>query len=417
MKKELILSFAYKAGGMGMSFIAISLLLKNLGASDYGTWAALVSLLAWIQLSDFGVGYVLKNRIAKHKKPSEMIYLVSGVFQFYFIVSLFVMLLFYFFGDMLEIVRTHYEMSLVLFLGVMLFFPLTVGSAILQGLQKNSLSNLMIFLQGALWLTIIYCFSENLSLTTLSILYVFSVLASALFGYILGIKLLTGELYQGLSEILNITHLKLALPLWGIGIRFIILQLTSVVLFSLGTYLTYANLSPEAAAKYDVLFKFYQVFLTLFNIVLSVYWPSIAQNFSEGKGSVLQRKFFELHGIAMFFSILSLLFALFFSEIVIGRYSSGNIHVLVQESLAFSALISIQMFAYSGAVFLNVVEKLKGQIYLAVFAAALVIPLVLYFYKIHVGIVSVPLAISILIIPSLIYCNWSAYFHVVKKAA
>jgi len=414
MKKEVLLSLFFKIGGMGFGFVAVSILIKNLGAEYYGVWATLVSLLAWIQLSDFGIGYALKNRIASANVEKDMLPLVLGVFQFYVVVSLSLALFFIAFGRYFDFVQQYQSESYVLYLGMLLLFPFTVGAAILQGLQRNSISNFMIFVQGLLWLFCVFLWSEGVSLLKLSIMYIsvsiFAVLAQCTWG----VRMLTGHVWQALREVKNYKHAKLAIPLWNVGLRFLILQLTSVVLFSLGTYLTYSNVSAEAAATYDILFKFYQVFLTIFNIILSVYWPSITQAISENKKDALQKKFYELHTIAFAISFLSLLFSWYFAPFVIDRYSHGELVVSRLETMMFAMLITIQMFAYSGAVFLNAVEKLKGQIILAVLAAGCLIPFALFLYQYGLGLISVPIAVSLLLLPSLIYCNWSAYFEIIQ---
>ena len=417
MKKEIGLSLGYKIGGMSLSFIAISLLIQNVGVGTYGVWATLISLLAWLQLSDFGVGYALKNRIASGDNPKELLNLTIGVFQFYIVISCVIAVLFVFLGDYSDLVRQYKTETMILYLGMILFFPLTVGSAILQGMQKNSISNFMMFVQSLLWLACVYLWSHGATLMALSILYISTVLVIAFFQYIWGLHLLTKHIREAFVEIKNYKNFYLAIPLWGIGVRFVVLQLTSIILFSLGTYLTYSNLSPEAAAKYDVLFKFFQIFLTGFGIILSVYWPSISQAIGQSNHATLKRKFIELHLISFSVSVAALLFATIIAQPLIDIYSHHKIHISMHEALVFCGFISIQMFAYSGAVFLNAAEQLKGQMFWAVFAAIFLVPLALYFYSMGIGFSSVPLATALLIVPSLFYCNWRAYFYVVKKLA
>lgn len=403
---------------MGLGFIASAMLIRELGAASYGTWAALTSLLAWIQLSDFGVGYALKNRIASASQPSEMLPLVSGVFQFYVLIAMVVAILFLLFGNYLAIARDFKTESLVLYLGTIMFFPLTLGSAILQGMRKNSLSALMGFAQSFFWLVcVLLLVWTSTTLLLLSLLNVLIVLLIGVGQCALGARMLVGSAGKAFGELLNFNNLRLAFPLWGIGIRFILLQLSGVILFSLGTYLTYLNLSPEDAAKYDVLFKIFQLPLTFFNVVISVYWVEITKSIAMKDKRTLQKKFMQLHGMALALAGLMLLFSLIIALPLVEIYSSGKIQASIPDVLAFWLLITIQVFAYAGAVFLNAAETLRGQIILAVAAAALLIPTVLFFYAKSVGFSAVPLATALLIIPSLIYCNLAAYHHVIKKTS
>jgi O-antigen/teichoic acid export membrane protein len=416
-KREVIQSLLYRIGGMGLGFIATGVLIRELGAASYGTWAALTSLLAWIQLSDFGVGYALKNRIASASKPQEMLRLVSGVFQFYALIAIFFVIFFLLFGNLLAIVKDYRPESLLLYIGTIIFFPLTIGAAVLQGMRKNSLSSLISFLQSIFWVIIILLLAwTHTSLLLLSLLNISLVLLMGIGQCALSARVLVGDVRKAFVEIFNFSNLRLALPLWSVGIRFILLQLSSVILFSLGTYLTYSNLSSAEAAKYDILFKLFQVPLTFFNVVISVYWVEITKAIAINDRQALQKRFVQLQLIALCVSLIMLLFSLFIASPLIDVYTSGEISTSVSDALAFWVLIMIQSFSYSGAVFLNAAEKLHGQIIFAVVAAALLIPTVLLFYAYGMGFSAVPLATAALIMPSLFYCNFSAYRHVIKKA-
>ena len=402
---------------MGLGFVATGVLIRELGAASYGTWAALTSLLAWIQLSDFGVGYALKNRIASASKPQEMLRLVSGVFQFYALIAIFFVILFLLFGDLLAIVKDYRPESLLLYIGTIIFFPLTIGAAVLQGMRKNSLSSLISFLQSIFWvISILLLAWTRTSLLLLSLLNISLVLLMGIGQCALSARVLVGSVRKAFIELFNFSNLRLALPLWSVGIRFILLQLSSVILFSLGTYLTYSNLSSVEAAKYDILFKLFQVPLTFFNVVISVYWVEITKAIAINDRQALQKRFVQLQLIALCVGLIMLLFSLFIASPLINVYSGGEINTSVSDALAFWVLIMIQSFAYSGAVFLNAAEKLHGQIIFAVVAAALLIPTVLLFYAYGMGVSAVPLATAALIMPSLFYCNFSAYRHVIKKA-
>ena len=415
-KNEIFQSLLYRIVGISLGFFATAILLRNLGASSYGTWAALTSLLAWVQLSDFGVGYALKNRIASAPKPNDMLPLVSGVFQFYVLMSIAIALMFYLFANSLEIVKHHRTESLTLYLSMIIFFPLSIGSAVLQGLGKNSISSLMGVAQSFLWLgCVLIMVLGQPTLSSLSLIYGLSALLIGLLQCILGAHALVGNLRITFSEILNFSNLSLAYSLWGVGLRFISLQVSSVILFSLGTYLTYSYLSAVDAAKYDLLFKFFQLPLILFNIIISVYWVEIARSISIHDGYSLKKKFVQLQLMALAVTLIMLLCAFFIVSPLLAVYSAGLIHASISDALAFWFLTAIQIFAYAGAVFLNAAEKLHGQIILAVVGATMLIPTVLFFYSNELGFTAVPIATALLIIPSLLYCNWSAYHHVIKK--
>jgi O-antigen/teichoic acid export membrane protein len=418
IKKEVIKSLLFRISGMGFGFITTALLIRHLGSANYGTWATLTSLLAWIQLSDFGVGYALKNRIASNNDANKLLPLVSGVFQFYLLLSVIIALLFVLFGNYLAIVKEYKYEAFILYIGTIMFFPLSIGSAILQGLRKNSVTTLIGLVQSLFWLISVFFLTQsNPNLLLLSLVFISVSLLISVMQCIIGVRSLMKKEHSSLKLLFAFSNIRLAFPLWKIGIRFILLQLSGVVLFSLGTYLTYSNLSPEDAAKYDVLFKFFQLPLTFFNIIISVYWVEIANAIGMNDRGSLVKKFTQLHLMALSVALIMLVFTLFIATPVIEIYASKKIHITTNDTLSFWILITIQIFAYAGAVFLNATEKLKGQVIFAVLAALLLIPCVMLLYAKGWGFTAVPIATALLISPSLIYCNWTAYHHVIKKTS
>lgn len=413
----MIHSLAYRIGGMGLGFVASGVLIRALGAERYGAWATLTSLLAWIQLSDFGVGYALKNRIAGAAKPGEILKLVCGVFQFYGLIAVAVVAVFLLLGRFLNIVRQYEVETYILYIGTAIFFPLTIGSAILQGLRKNSISTLMSFLQSICWMICVLLLAwVGTSLALLCLLNISLVLLTGLGQCALGIKALVSDIQESATEFFNFRNMRLAFPLCAIGIRFISLQLSGVILFSLGTYLTYSNLSSAEAAKYDILFKIFQIPLTFFNVVVSVYWVEIARSIALNDRKALKRKFMQLHQMASLVVLLMLVFSVAVASKFISVYSGGKIEISISDALSFWVMIVVQIFAYAGAVFLNAAEKLNGQIIFALIASTFLVPLVLLAYANGMGFSTVPLVTGVLIFPSLVYCNFSAYYHVIKKA-
>lgn len=415
-RTEVIKSLISRFISLGLGFSTVAILIRALGVTGYGTWATLISLLAWVQLSDFGVGHVLKNRIASAPNPSNVFKLVCGVFQLYTLIGAFIALLLYLLGDFLIIVNEYKTEAYIVYFSTIIFFPLTISTSILQGCRKNSICLLFGAGQALLWLIFIsVLFYLKISLLILSIGYISILLFVSTVQFWVALRILVGTKLNIFRYIIDLSYLKLAYPLFGVGIKFIALQLSSIILFSMGTYLTYSNLSPEAAAEYDVLFKCYQIPLTLFNVVISIYWVEIARLISENNRVVLQKKYKELQFIVLIVSITLLGLSILFAPWFVNLYSSGKIAIKLTTALIFWLLTTIQISSYAGAVFLNAAEKLKGQIILSTLATILLIPLVLFFYSRDVGFSSVPLASALLITPNLIYCNWTAYHHVIKK--
>ncbi len=416
LKKEIVLSTIFRAVSIISGIIIAGVLVRELGASKYGVWATLTSLLAWMQLSDFGVGNVLKNKIASARKEENNFPLVIGVFQFYFLVAIFLAIFFFLLGNNLEIVEKYHQEAALLYLGFIISFPLSVGSGILQGLHKNSIVAMLSCLQSLIWLVaVLIIVWLGPSLFLLSAFNVFVLVIIGIMQCLFAYKLLPVVGFSIMSHLFDYRKILLALPLWRVGSKFLILQISNVLFFSLGTYLTYINLTSSDAARYDLLFKIFQIPIIFFGLVISVFWIEISKLNACCDFDMLAKRFYQLHLIGAVIILSCLVFVIFMAVPLMSLYSSNRITTTVYEAAAFWLSASIQIFAYSGAVFLNAAEKLQGQLFIAIIAALLLVPVSIYFYSIGVGFVTVPLVTSILLLPSLIYCNWTAFYEIIKK--
>lgn len=212
------------------------------------------------------------------------------------------------------------------------------------------------------------------------------------------------QLQLQLTLVFNISYLVGIRPIIATGIRFFFLQLTALFLFSLGNLLTFNHIDPEGVSNYDTINKIFLMAMTVFNIVISVFWSDISHNKALKDKVKLKKLFGTLLIICLVFNVFC--FTVYFIIPDIVRIWTKNLIIVnLNNTFPFPILVLIQSFAYCGSVFLNAFEKLNGQIFLGLFAAFLVVPVTNYFFvHFNFGIGTVPLVSAILLVPSMIYC-------------
>jgi O-antigen/teichoic acid export membrane protein len=188
-----------------------------------------------------------------------------------------------------------------------------------------------------------------------------------------------------------------------VGTRFFILQLSSLFLYSIGNILTYNNLTLKNVAQYDTVNKIFLIGITIFNVVISVFWTEISHAKALKDIIRLNKLYNQLLLCALVYSVGVCLGTMFIPTFV-SLWTNKTITINnVTNIVPFAILSIIQVFAYCGAVFLNAFEKLRGQIILSFIAAVLMIPLSRLLFNLSVGISTVPLSSAILTTPTLIY--------------
>lgn len=408
--KNISFSLFYKILTMVLALVMVPLLINALGTENYGVWVALTSLIAWISLFDFGLGYALKNTVTKSISNNELHLAKDEALQVLKLTSILSgLLLIVFFCSIkfVSVLHSNVAVSLIIFVPFILFFPLKAGNAILQGARFIALESALGFI-GPLFFfffsTLIVLLGFYFDVFIAASLFTISYVASIIFiwwkaSQIINIKL--SDLRKLITAKLNISRI-------GVGIKFFVLQVASLVLYSVGTILVYDQLGPREAAHYDVVSKVFVLGLSLFNMVIAAFWPEITHHFSRDNFSGIQMLYLRMLFLSLLFSVGSFIVA-FYSPEIISVWTAGKINISAEQAIFFAALVSIQSFAYSGAVVLNALEKMNVQLALSSISVFLMIPLTLFFFDNNFGISSVPLVAGILTIPAMFYANTHSY--------
>jgi O-antigen/teichoic acid export membrane protein len=188
-----------------------------------------------------------------------------------------------------------------------------------------------------------------------------------------------------------------------VGAKFLILQLSSLTIYSIGNIMIYSDLGKYAVTQYDTVNRCFLLGMTVYNIIISIFWTEISKAKALRNVHRLRKLRSYLYVIALIVSIISI------SMIIICPYfvnfwTKGIVQIESFYVIFFVILFSVQTIAYAGAVFLNAFEKLKIQIILAIISTILMIPLSKILFKTTVGIGAIPLSSAILTFPALLFC-------------
>lgn len=410
---ETLRSLIYRAGAICFNFASVYVLIRNLGPEYYGAWATLVSAMAWIQMSDLGIGYVIKNRVAAHGASTELCDQIALGVCISLLIALALIAVYLLFGSQLSVVRDFPFEAGVIYISAFVCLPAMIGVNILQGLNLSSVSFLAAMLQSIVWLTVVLSLGSNVSLRTLAVLFAAIWIASYSYTFLRGYLLLgLGKMSFG-SRLVSRHRFPDALPLLRVGGSFFLLQLTSLILFNLGTYLAYTYFSATAAARYDVLNKIFQIPMTLFNVLITIAWSSIVAQISRRQLANVKRLQRQLIAVSLGGGIAMLVISMMVVGPFVDLYSQGQLDVYPLEVFWFAAQVVVQMVAYAGAVFMNAVERLRIQILFAIASTVLFLPLFFLLQKNSVGITAIPLTTMLAVLPGALYFNYYASRHII----
>ena len=389
-----------------VAVLSVPLLLSLLGTDRYGIWVTLTSLVAFISLLDLGVGNSLRNSVASVSETNvESVRLeFIGFFRLIFVVGLVATTGFGLLVSWLGLAVGQRTAAWLLYVPLLLLLPLMLGANVLQGARATGLQAVLqavgswaffAFIGLHVWL------DYTPEINDLAAAWSLSYLVALLLMFILALRTLQLPVRRLLG--VSITSL-LPRGRLRVGLEFLVLQLSSLVLFGLGNMLVFQHLGATEVARYDVVNKIFQVSLSFYTTVIGVMWSEIAKSRADGDFTALSRTQRRLTVIAVLFST-ACLFGAFAAPTIVAIWTHQRIQVSVSEALAIASLISTQSLAYVGAVFMNAFEQIRLQIYLAVVAIVLMVPLTYIFMDHGFGIASVPMAAMLLTFLPMIICN------------
>lgn len=402
MFSNALFSFICKMLQTLCSFLVVRNLVIKMGVEEYGSWVTMTSILAWIMLFDFGIGYGLKNRLSEayalhsmHKIKD----LVSRVLTFYCLATIILFILFFVACFFVSPFNTRLSIAVLLVASASLTFFCSFGSVVLQGVGGFKRLAVVTLILPILWFLYVSFFAaESLSMFTAAIFYFSFVFAQGCCLFYLGCREI-GSIRLQLKGLFSTELCAVLKSSFG----FFLLQLSSLALFMSGNFIVYQQLGSKEAAAYDLMNKVFQLFNVGFSILITIAWTEISK--AKAVGNV-KKKVLILKGL-LFFSVLvgvfSLLMAVYIAE-VIHLVSGSKIHAETKDAIGFSLLVFVQSLAYSGAVFMNAYEKLKPQILLALLSIPIFIALIFVSFRLNLGIFGIPFSCCLAILPSMFCC-------------
>jgi O-antigen/teichoic acid export membrane protein len=277
---------------MAAVFILVPLSLEFLSKEEYGIWLTLSSFIGWFSFFDVGLGQGLRNKFAEAKARENLGDLRNYVSTAYYTITVVSVILFILF--LLVSVNVSWAgvfgLSLKYESDLQVLMPFLFGFFCLQLIlrlissvyladQKASIpSALNFYTQLCLIFSIILLgFFGEPSLLRFGI--VFSVIPFLLL-FALNIKAFTKD-YPDLIPNKHFWEYRFLKDIFGLGVKFFILQVSVLVLFSTDNYLITKLIGPEAVVPYNLAYKYFGIISSIQLIFLAPYWSAFTEAYTK----------------------------------------------------------------------------------------------------------------------------------------
>lgn len=412
-KKNILSSFVFKGISIIISLLLVPLTIDYLNPTKYGIWITLMSVIAWFNFFDIGLGNGLRNKFATAKAEEKDDLARTYISTTYAIVSIISVALFIIFfivnqfldwGKILNTSTDLVELEKLVFIVFSVFclqFIIKLINVVFIADQRPAMSGLINTIGSLFSLITVIILMKT---TNGSLLYL-----GASFSIInLVVPLLAGvwffntsyKKYKPSLKHVDFSHLK---ELMSLGLRFFVMQGAALVVFMTDNIIISQISGPQDVTPYNIAYKYFGIVTMVFTIITTPLWSAYTEAYVKKDFTWIRqitKKVYQLWGVVF----VGLLLMLFLSNYAYHFWIGDKVIVpfLLSSIMALWVMISTSTMVFSN--FLSGISKIKLSLWHSVFVSIANIPLSIYFAKnLGMGSAGVILASVICIFPRAIF--------------
>lgn len=382
-------SVVYKVVGIAASFFVIPLMIHYLGQEQFGVWSTLLTVMSWVVFFDLGIGNGLRNKVAealaKNNKAEAAHYIASGysliglialsLWAVVTVASFFVPWQAVFNTQAIPEATLRFTVQIAVFFIVLNFWVGLIG-ALLGAVQKTSLVALGQVISNLLALMLVFVLTKTTEASISNLAFVYGV------SLVVANVLLSFGFYRQHPELrpkpyLDKQHVR---PLLSVGLQFFTIQLAVLVIFTTDKMLITQLFGPQYVTQYDVVFKLFSVITIAHGLITAPLWSAYTDAYHRADfpwiKHVLRKQLVIFIGTVLAAIILGLL-----AKPIIAIWIGDEIQVFYSLIVTIGIFVLISTWNNIFAMFVNGIGDIKIQLYTAVVAMFLNIPLSIFLVK------------------------------------
>jgi O-antigen/teichoic acid export membrane protein len=386
-RKNITGSFIVQALTILISFIQVPMTIGYLNPVKYGVWITLSSLVGWLSFFNVGLGNGLRNKFTEAvtlgDKKLAKVY-VSTTYGYIAVFVTVVFIVFFglnFFIDWNDILNINsgtisaYELLILALTMVFIFcvrLVVKLIATILTADQKSAEAAMVNLIGNVLGLLLLFYI---VNFTKGSMLYlVIAISGSPIFVFLLYSIWLFNDRYKDYRPSIASIDYKQANGLFKIGMKFFVIQISTVLLLQTNNIIISQMFGPEQVTPFNISYKYFSITMMGFSIIINPFWSAFTEAWVKKEMEWIKKTMKRLLVLWGWLFILGIIM-LVVSNLVFKLWIGDKIIVPFSLSVivCFWVLFSSLNLAFSN--FLNGVGILKLQLIIVIISSIINIPL------------------------------------------
>ncbi len=386
--QQLKISVIFKILNIFLSFLLIKYMILYLGNALYGVWVVIFSVVMFIINFDLGISNGIKNQLAyylalnKIKRSKEVVtvgYMIAIIFS---IVSFSFLLLCSDYVNWQNIFGIYIlsnnelkKLILIMSFFILFNFILSIVFAVYNAVQRTSLIIISQFFSQTFSLIAIYFLMkiQLVSIFYLAYIYGGSLIVSNFF-----VSIFFYRKHKYLIPHYKYLNFKIMRPIFNLSIKFFVLQLTILFIFSTDRILISHFLGPENVTIYDVLYKYFSIVSVINNLINTPLWSMYTEAYTKKDYKwiiKILKKMIKLFFVYFVLIILQVNLGEKIIHLWLGKKIIFENSTIILSGTMVLMILWHSIFAY----FTNGINKTMNQMLSTLLGAIINIPLTIYF--------------------------------------
>ena len=412
-KKNIFASFFFKGFSIIIGFLLVPLVLHYLGSEKYGIWLTISSIISWIGFFDIGLGNGLRNKLAEAFAVKDYILAKTYISTTYIIIFLIIAVIYIFFLIVSHFIPWYqvlntspileWELKRVVFIVFTFFslrFILKLIGIIFIADQQPAYNNSFAPISSFITLALIYIISKTTSSSLIYISFIYSI--SPVLVLLLVSFYYFNKNYKHIRPSLKYVDFRHFKSLANLGVKFFLLQVTTLIIFSTDNIIITQILGPTEVTPYNIAFQYFSIPVMIFTIILSPFWSAFTDAWVKKEINWIKN---VINKLLLFWLVVG--GVVFILILVSKEFYFIWVGKEVEIPVVLSALMGLYVIIRTeNSIFVNFINgtgKIKLQVYYLIIEMIINIPISVFFARnLEMGSAGVILGTCISLTPSFV---------------
>lgn len=384
--KNTIYMLLLKGVSMCVTLMYAPLLIDQMTRTNYGIWLTLSSIVGWFSFMDVGLGNGLRNYLAKAiaedntKGMKELVGTAYATMSVVAAIVVTIVLCTFWFVNWSAALNApsemNHELTVLAIIAVVCFFlnfVLRLLNSILLAVQKPAYSSFLGVVCHVAAFLIVFALSRTGE--TYSLL-VYGAIISIV--PVVGLLLFTFYLFDTKLSFLKFrlsdVRFECVKPLFNLGFKFFLLQITAMLLFQANNFIIAHVSGPEYVADYNIAYQYINCLTMVYSIILTPVWSSTTDAFYRKDYQWIMKTIRRLTKLWLLFFFGGIMMVVV-SPVVYKLWLGDLMHVDYKLISLVFVYVAASMLTGLFCGVINGIGKVKLQFYITVAESLIHIPL------------------------------------------